>query len=372
MKKYFIVGVALLSVGCGHMQTAPQCPEPVSSVSPSPSPSPVAVIFPTAVWHQPANSLSKWASRGINTVFGPELGNPPRALSEYTAEANRLGLRMFMTMAAPDPLPGVVGFNQPDEPELLNHQTPTEIFKGNYEGWKAKAPALPVFCSFSGSDVTNNQTKIASFYSRWAPYCDIVSEDWYLTNRNADRYFLANHKATAIKALTAAYPDKQVWSIVEASDQKLNCPAEQNVGGAPRVGRQPTALEFRAEIWSAVIHGAKGIAYFPQEIGTRCAQWADGSTKDNPRFGSFKYDAMTDDLVAEMTRQNINLQSLAPILLSAGKLLPLPAPVIGASRSYGGQDYRLLLNYSPTETMFEGARLAPYEVRVEPVSKVIP
>jgi hypothetical protein len=361
-------------------------PSPVTSVTPSPviseviSPTPAPKKLPIAVWHQPASSLQKWKDRGINTLMGPELEGKSTPLTRYIAEAQRLGFDMYMTaegnytpngVPSPSPIPqigydpvtklpaGVVGFQQPDEPDMSNHNTPGAIFQAGYETWKAKAPNLPVFCSFSGSDITNNASKMHLVYDKWSPYCDVMSEDWYLISRNADRYFPPNHKATALKLLQATYPGKQYWSIVEASDQKINCPAELRTDSKPREGRAPTADEFRAEVWSAVIHGATGIAYFPQEIGTNCALG---------KFGGFRFDAMTPDLIAEMIKVNAMITKNAEILLSPGKKLDAPVPFLVAERTYLGKVYRLVLNYSNAQATYSGKTYGPYEVSLEPVN----
>src|SRR6185312_9565879 len=65
--------------------------------------------------------------------------------------------------------------------------------------------------------------------------------------------------------------------------------------------RRPTAAEVRAEVWMALIHGAKGIVYFVHEF--------------EPHFREdaiFRY----PDIVEEITNINRLIKSLAPVLNS--------------------------------------------------------
>lgn len=114
------------------------------------------------------------------------------------------------------------------------------------------------------------------------------------------------------------------------------------VEASPRIYRPdsigPMADELRAEIWLAIVHGARGIVYF---VSSDCSagpcMTADGSVPE---------------VDAEMTVQNQRIAGLAPILQSqinppwlgftGGSVPPLEA----TWRQYGGHDYLIVLNSS--------------------------
>jgi hypothetical protein len=60
-----------------------------------------------------------------------------------------------------------------------------------------------------------------------------------------------------------------------------------------------TPGELRAEVWHAVIHGVKGVVYFPQQIGE-----------------GFRYDATPAPVALEMSQQNRRLNEMGAVLAS--------------------------------------------------------
>jgi hypothetical protein len=84
-----------------------------------------------------------------------------------------------------------------------------------------------------------------------------------------------------------------VWTFLEASDQQLSWTAPETRG--------PTPQEMRAEVWSSVAAGAKGIGYFTIAFG---------------RGKQFQWNRLTDEIKAELRRTNAELTELAgPIVL---------------------------------------------------------
>src|SRR5258706_9333138 len=92
-----------------------------------------------------------------------------------------------------------------------------------------------------------------------------------------------------------------------------------------------TPGQFRAEVWDAVIHGARGIIYFADQFKP-----------------GFAYDATPADVIAEMTVQDAKLKSLGGVLLSKidpkGYGIELPPGMEGTVRTFGGKTYLIVLN----------------------------
>jgi hypothetical protein len=77
-----------------------------------------------------------------------------------------------------------------------------------------------------------------------------------------------------------------------------------------------TPDQFRGEVWEAIIHGARGIFYFPVQV--------------TPHF---KYDVTPPAVAAEMTKQDATITKLADVLQgtinprSLGATVPAPLQV---------------------------------------------
>jgi hypothetical protein len=98
--------------------------------------------------------------------------------------------------------------------------------------------------------------------------------------------------------------------------------------------RAPTADEFRGEVWDAIIHGARGVCYFPFSF---------------PSNG----DGTPPDVVAEMTKQDALMTQMAPIITNFDDPNPqeisgLPKGLEGMSRTYNGHTYYFVFNMSHT------------------------
>jgi hypothetical protein len=117
---------------------------------------------------------------------------------------------------------------------------------------------------------------------------------------------------------------KSEIAFVETSDQ----------GNGMAGHRAPTADEFRGEVWDSIIHGARGICYFPFAFPS--------STDGTPAA-----------VVAEMTKQDAVITSLAPVITSFSDANPqeitgLPKGIEGMYRTYNGHKYYFVFNMSHT------------------------
>jgi len=92
-----------------------------------------------------------------------------------------------------------------------------------------------------------------------------------------------------------------------------------------------TPAQFTAEIWNAVIHGVRGITYFPQAFGPY-----------------FDYDATPPEINSEMVQQNARLKELSPAIMNAieprGYSVEVPAGFEATWRVYNGKVYLIVLN----------------------------
>ncbi len=180
------------------------------------------------------------------------------------------------------------------------------------------------------------------YYEEFIRWTDIVTFDHYpITGWNKPDRLPEVGLATA--RLVALSPkNKPVWTIVEACDQDLAWTAKDTRG--------PTPAEMRAEVWSAIANGAKGIGYF------------------TIAFNPFRWDNVTAENKAEMKRTNSELTELAaPICLGdTGKTLTVTnnetadKEAIGGAihavrKEYGGKTYVIAVNVTraPVTPIFQ-------------------
>jgi hypothetical protein len=88
----------------------------------------------------------------------------------------------------------------------------------------------------------------------------------------------------------------------------------------------------RGEIWNSIIHGAKGVVYFPQAF--------------NPDVT----DATPPDVAAEMTRTDAVITNFGKVLNNQGDaynvFLDLPGGLEATYRDFNGHRYYFVLNFS--------------------------
>ena len=128
------------------------------------------------------------------------------------------------------------------------------------------------------------------YYDEFIKYTDIVSFDHYpVTGWNRP------DRVPEVALVTREYKSRMrkgqlLITIVEASDQDLSWTAKETRG--------PNAAEMRAEVWSSIAAGAKGIGYF------------------TIAFNPFRWNNLTDEIKEELKHTNGELTELtAPIVL---------------------------------------------------------
>jgi hypothetical protein len=312
--------------------------------------------FTIACWVPSMYDLQTWARRGITVAWFNQRINPKeKPLEEYIAKADAAGLKMwrypgeYMEPEKDENFdshdPTLVAYSMIDEP-VLHHMNPDAV-KDQAKNFREAKPKLKLVLNLEGDKfvMPNPGQNVIDEYTAYMEACDIGFVDWYVKNRNADRYPLT-HLWTAVERLVVWGKGKPVGAFIECSNQKI----------APE-GREPTVGEMRAEIVGSIIHGARLIAYFPEVPGKK---------QNKGKYFGVGNDGTPPELESEMVRINRRLQELAPILNDKGaRLTTLPEGLLGALRYHGGKAYLIVLNDDDEDkTKFAGEELEPYGWRV--------
>jgi hypothetical protein len=312
--------------------------------------------FTIACWLPSLYDLDKWVKRGVNVAWYNQRLNPKeKPLADYVARAQAAGIKTWRYPAEymePPADPAIdtrdsslVAYSLLDEP-ILHRKTPEDMMD-QAKAFREVNPKMKLILNLEGDKfvMPNPGPKVVADHTGYMEAADIGFVDWYVKNRNADRYPLS-HLWTAVERLCIWGKGKPVGAFVECSNQKIA--AE---------GREPTVGEMRGEIIGSIIHGARLIAYFPESPGQK--------QNKGKQFGNGN-DATPPDLEREMVSLNKQLQSLAPILCADGaRLTTLPEPLIGAVRDYKGNRYLIVFNNDDEDkTQFNGETLEPYDWRI--------
>jgi hypothetical protein len=303
-------------------------------------------LFPIGVYRQPTTSFDLWKSRGINTVV--DFYAPGKNLERWNAAAVAEGLWMVRNPRK-NPRsdvnqPCLLAFSHADEPDVW--AVPPKKLAAQYRRWKSAAPSIPVIANFAGATVVYQyDTTTDQKYRAYLNAVDWASNDVYpLTQYGRpqwiDRLQSAHlslndpknlsgvpfNPGTAVDKLRELSGGKRQFAYIETSYQNLTGPTASGARGA-------TADEVRGETWDAIIHGAKGIIYFPFTF-----------PGDN--------DGTPADVAAEMTRTDATIARMAAVLNSNGddspNVMTLSGGLEGTWRAYGGRMYYFVLNDSHT------------------------
>lgn len=259
-------------------------------------------FFPIGVFSQPTESFSKWKERGINTLLETPQNHDAVA---WDRAARELDLKVIRR-PLPNPRDDIgradlLAWSHWDEPDAAGRAPQwTPLFEKTYREWRQIDPQRKVFLNLAGPDLTWFCTRqdqysrdYAAFYPRLIASADWIANDLYpcggwLNRAHAPRRGDVTLIAEPLKLLQTM-TDKPLFAFVETSEVERG-----NVPGA----RAPTPEEVRAEIWLAVIHGARGIFYFPAVVGTN----------------GFQFDGTPPATVEEIKRQNERLTQLSRVL----------------------------------------------------------
>ncbi|MGE5610429.1 MAG: beta-galactosidase [Bacillota bacterium] len=292
-------------------------------------------FFPIGVWSQPIYTFDKWQSRGINTLVKYESYGGEDSINEWITAANAKGFYQIRQprskLSADLHESRLLAWMQVDEPDY--RKVPVSTLAARYAKMKAADRSKPVLVNLSGGNVLSATSRKA--YAKYLASADWISSDLYpvtgwgrpdwLDYSKTTKKTAANRKTLgmAVSRLSEWSKQKRQFAVIETSNQKLSWVNN------PR-GVRPG--ELRAQVWDAIIHGARGIIYFPMQIG-----------------GGFRYDATPADVVNEMTTQNARIKSLASVINShSGTVQWVESSSVleGMTRTSAGDEYFFVLNMS--------------------------
>lgn len=258
--------------------------------------------FPIAVWLQSTDNAARYRDVGINLYVGLWRGPTEAQLDALDAAGIRLisgqgrGSLKFIDR------PTIVGWLQDDEPD--NAQSlgegkgygppvpPEEIVK-RYRAMKEADPDRPVLLNlgqgvaWDGWYGRGTRTNHPEDYPEYVQGCDIASFDIYPACHDhpdvAGKLWYVPHGVDRLRKWAG---DRPVWACIETT-------------GIDNETRKATPAEIRAEVWMALIRGAKGIIYFAHQF--------------KPTF--IEAGLLADEEVArEVTAINARIRELAPVL----------------------------------------------------------
>lgn len=350
--------------------------------------------FIIGVWYQKATleKITTWKGRGINRFIGPPTTASSWNLHNFCSALNSQGLKAIVTAsdyddahnrgladylafrlrpdypgyASPAGDPSQPGFDfwylDPGEPELNTHmlwypdggpghfsgpwgiydpEATRDLYIARSNYLRSLSPTTKQIGLFTGSALKflHGSPEHHSPYGIYESHLlammaplDYLAMDYYPCSLGETDF------NNFIGALTAMHEDS-----VLLGNKPWLCFIESANEHIRSAGRAPTPGEFRAEVWLAVIFGAKAIAYFPLSVGSP------GSN-----------DATSAEVVDEMIRQNAALQQWSGDLMNGGTLTKAP-PFYKRSVASGRQ---FVINSSPSSGQYEGLSYDGYEIKV--------
>jgi hypothetical protein len=307
-------------------------------------------FFPIGVFGQPAFSMEGWQSIGLNTMLDVPQDED---IVGWDEEAQRLGLAIIRRPLG-DPADDIgrtdlLAWSLPDEPDVEANNGPcggncVSLIQSLSSSWRAIDPDRRIFVNVAGPNVLlssscdycngpgddppqdgcypNNDECYPAIFAT----ADWISQDiypvtgWLPSEAMREDVTVVGRTLERIRDWT----DKPLFAIIELSDQRLGFDGTGD--------RAPTADEYRAEVWHAIIHGAHGIFYFPHA------------------FNPFEWEAVPPDVVDEMVVQHELIDELAPLLQAEADpdaiSIAVDAPLEATWRQTEGTAWVFVLNTS--------------------------
>ncbi len=252
-------------------------------------------VFPIAVWLQSPAMATKYKAAGINLYVGlwdgpteEQLARLKGAGMSVVCDQNEVGLRHVKDKT-------IVAWMHGDEPDNAQPTpgggygpcVPPQRIVDDYRRIKAKDPTRPVLLNL-GQGVANDRwigrgsgAKLSD-YETYVKGSDIVSFDVYpmASLHNPDEISLV---AKGVRRLVGWTGGRQrVWNCLECTD----------INGEGKA----TPDQVKAQAWSAIISGSRGLIYFVHQFKP-----------------SFDEHALLDDptMLAAVTKLNAQIQRYA-------------------------------------------------------------
>lgn len=287
-------------------------------------------FFPIGVWTQSPVSAPAYKAIGINTFVGLWKGPTEDQLATLTkydmfvvASQNDVGLHSANR--------GIIkGWLHDDEPDnaqpigfgLHGSCVPASEVVRRTQEMKAHDNTRPVMINF-GQGIANEFWRgrgpcngDENYYAIAARDVDILSFDIYPVSSPIPQVKgKLEYVARGVMRLTNLAVDAQkVWAVIETT--------------ALAPGHAVTPAQLRAEVWMAVVHGARGIVYFVHEFTP-----------------IFREDAIFrhPDVVNQVANENELIKSLAPVLnspnLSGTVTVQSSVPIATMTKRYQNRLY---------------------------------
>jgi len=260
-----------------------------------------ANFFPIGVWLQSPARAPAYRAIGINTYVGLWEGPTEKQLADL-AKSGMFVVASQNNIALQSPNRAIIkAWLHQDEPDnaqpiglgLHGSCVPAPYVVRRTHEMKARDPTRPVMLNF-GQGVANEYwhgrgpcTNYHSYYSIAARDVDILSFDIYpVGSKTPQVKGKLEYVARGVTRLSRlAVSDQKVWALIETT--------------ALDPGHAVTPSQLRAEVWMAIIHGARGIVYFVHEF-----------------LPTFREDGIFRhvDIANEVAKENRLIKSMAPIL----------------------------------------------------------
>ena len=332
-------------------------------------------FFVIGTFVQPVEMMDLWKERGINTLVGVPEGHDAAWWSQSAVARDLYMIRPPGSDASADiDQDHLLAWLHVDEPSNvgadapgvgLEHVavTPEEIDEVARQ-WRSAGGEVPLFLNLTGAHVNDewiNAPLMADYVD--GDSTDIIAHDYYTINNGAPMLYeldgyLTTRQGRAVDRLSEWSGGKPQYTFIESSDFDRN-------------GTVPTAGEMRAQIWSAIIHGAVGIVYFPVA------------------FDPWSFDETPPDLLAAMEINHALIGDLEEIILDPATGRPngtlhrmapqgevpepgmMPYPFEARSYETPQGEFRIILNLSPVGAAVledpsgssPGLEFGPYEVK---------
>ncbi len=294
--------------------------------------------FPIAVWLQDPKNAGRYKDAGINLYVALWQGPTEEQLAALKAAGMPVVCAQNEVGLAHKEDKTIVAWMHGDEPD--NAQPVTDAKTGkrtwgpcvpppriveDYERLRVQDPTRPVILNL-GQGVANDQWigrgagASLKDYETYVKGCDVVSFDVYpvagINKPDGEKYLW--YVAKGVERLVGwAGGEKPVWSCIE-------CTRIQSE-------KKATPQQVCAEVWMALVHGARGLIYFTHEWKPR---FSDHAVLDDP------------EMLATVTATNRQIHTLAPVLNSTtvndGATVVSSAPEVPIAamvKRHGGATY---------------------------------
>lgn len=285
-------------------------------------------FFPIAADYQHHSTFAEWKKRGVNTM----IRTPPKdTIQDWTKKANELGLKMIRE-PRPDPKDdlkekNLLAWHWVDEPEL--HGVPASKLADFDKKMAGIDPKMPIHVNFWGGGMLENPDGCYGpyCYADYVKHADFISHDIYPCNKYDCDITLVGKMTKRLRSY--AKGDQEAFAYIESSDWDQN-------------GTGPSPRRLRAEVWDAIINGARGVFYFCVALIPGCKP-GDGCLD--------KYDATPKEVADAMKPLHATLEALSPVLqtkINPGSVsMEVKAPLeAGWRKASDGTVYFIVLNTS--------------------------